>query len=98
MVKKIIWNDSALRTFDNITSYLQDNYSLQAAYNFSELAYNKIDQITKYPTIGRPVPNTKTLQKINFGKHHQLYFRLKGRTLYICDFFDTRQDPTKRPY
>ena len=45
MVTKIIWNKAALRTFDEITTYLLDNYSL-----------------------------------------------------FISDFWDTRQDPNKRPY
>ena len=32
-----------------------------------------------------------------FGKHNQIYFRVQGKTLFISDFFDARQDPKKRP-
>ena len=27
-----------------------------------------------------------------------LFYSVKGSTLFIVDFFDTRQDPMKRPY
>ena len=98
MVTKIIWNNRALDTFDEITTYLCDNFSLKTAQNFAESAYKKIDWVCKHPTSGRKVRSMKTLLMVNFGKHHQLYFRTKGKTLFICDFFDTRQDPSKRPY
>ena len=98
MVTKIIWNKTALRTFDETTTYLLDNFSLQTAQNFAELVYAKIDWVCKHPKSGRKVRSTKTLLMVNFGKHHQLYFRTEGKTLFICDFFDSRQDPSKRPY
>ena len=98
MVTKIIWNKAALRTFDEITTYLHDNFSLQTAQNFAELTYQKIDWVCQHPKSGRKVHGTKTLLMVNFGKHHRLYFRNEGKTLIICDFFDTRQDPSKRPY
>ena len=98
MVTKIIWNKNALLTFDEITAYLLDNFSLQTAQNFAELAYERIDWVCKHSKSGRKVRGTKTLLMVNFGKHHQLYFRTHGNTLFICDFFDSRQDPNKRPY
>lgn len=98
MVTKIIWNKSAEITFDEIANFLVDNYSLQTAHKFANTTYEKIDWVVKYPTSGRPVKSTKTLRMVNFGKHHQLYYRVKGKTLFVCDFFDTRQDPLKRPY
>jgi hypothetical protein len=41
MVTKIIWNKAASRTFDNITIYMVDNFSLQSAQNFALSAYEK---------------------------------------------------------
>ena len=98
MVTKVIWNKAASRTFDNITTYMVDNNSLQAAQNFATAVYEKIDYIIKYPFIGRTVRGTKSLRMLNFSKHYHIYFRVHGTTLYISDFFDARQDPNKRPY
>jgi plasmid stabilization system protein ParE len=98
MVTKIIWNKAASRTFDDITTYMVDNASLQSAQNFAIAVYGKIDYIVKYPFVGRKVEGTKSLKMLNLGKYHHIYFRVRGNTLYISDFFDTRQNPNKRPY
>ncbi len=97
MVTKIIWNKAASKTFDNIAGFLVDNYSLQSAENFAASVYSKINYIVKYPFVGRQVQGAKSLKMLNFGKHYQIYFRVQGKTLYISDFFDARQDPKKRP-
>ena len=98
MVKKIIWTKAADKAFDNITAYLHDNASHQAAHNFASLVYQKIDSLVKYPTQGRRVITTKSVRVLNLGKNHQLYYRIEGKTLFISSFFDTRQNPTKRPF
>jgi plasmid stabilization system protein ParE len=98
MVTTITWNKTALTTFNEIADYLNDNFSYTAALNFAESAYRKIGRVEQYPTIGRKVPNTKTLRMINFGKHHQMYYRVHGKTLFICEFYDTRQHTDSRPY
>jgi plasmid stabilization system protein ParE len=98
MVKKIKWNKAADKTFDEITEYLQTQYSIQSAENFANLVYKRIDQITNGLTVGRISPRTKTVMILKLDKHKQMYYRLVGTTLTIVDFWDTRQDPQKRPY
>ena len=98
MVKKVIWTKAADKAFDNITAYLHEKASLQATQNFAQLVYDKIDFLIKHPTLGRKVSNTKSIRVLNFGKHHQLYYRIDGKNLIISNIFDTRQDPQKRPF
>ena len=98
MVDKIIWNKAASQTFDKITNYLVDEVSLTAAQNFATAIYDKIDYVAKYPFVGRSVKGTKSLKMLNVAKHYHLFFRVQGKTLFISDFFDSRQDPGKRPY
>ena len=98
MVKKIKWNKAADKTFDDITEYLQTQYSTQSAENFANLVYKRIDQITKGLTVGRISPQTKTVMILKLDKHKQMYYRLVGTTLTIVDFWDTRQDPKKKSY
>jgi hypothetical protein len=77
---------------------LQTQYSIQSAENFANLVYKRIDQITNGLTVGRISPRTKTVMILKLDKHKQMYYRLVGTTLTIVDFWDTRQDPQKRPY
>jgi plasmid stabilization system protein ParE len=86
MVKKVKWNKAADKTFDEITEYLQTEFSTQSAENFANLVYNRIDQLTKGLTAGRVSPETKTVMILKLDKHKQMYYRLVGTTLTIVDF------------
>jgi plasmid stabilization system protein ParE len=98
MVKTIKWNKAADKTFDQITEYLQTQYSTQSAENFANLVYKRIDQIVKGLTVGRTSFKAKTVLILKLDKHRQMFYRLVGTTLTIVDFWDTRQDPHKRRY
>jgi plasmid stabilization system protein ParE len=98
MVKKIKWNKAADRTFDQTTDYLQDNFSTLSAENFANLVYERIDQVVKGLTVGRVSTKEKSVMILKLDKNRQMYYRLNGTTLTIVDFWDTRQDPNKRPY
>jgi plasmid stabilization system protein ParE len=98
MVTKIIWTKAADKKFDTITAYLQEKASLQVAQNFAKLVYEKIDLVVKFPTLGKKLASSKSIRVLTFGKNHQLYYRIEGKSLIISNFFDTRQDPKKRPF
>ena len=36
--------------------------------------------------------------ELNIDKNRQMFYSVNGSTLFIVAFFDTRQDPMKRPY
>ena len=96
---KVIWTQTAQRVFDGIIEFLLEHgQSSSSAEKFFKDAYNQIIKVGNYPTRGRKVPNTKHIRFVNFGKHYQLFYRMDGRTLHVSNFFDTRQDPSKRPY
>ena len=98
MVKRIIWKQAADRTFDDIVNYLHDTYSMQTAHNFATLVYDKIGRLAKQPLSAPKVAGRKTLRYVNFGKNYQMFYRVVGTTLVISNFFDSRQDPSKRPF
>ncbi len=98
MVKKIKWNDAANKRFDEVTDYLQEKFSSRAAENFANLVYDRIEMIVKGLTVGRKSAKAKTVMILKIDKHRQMYYRMHGTTLIIIDFWDTRQDPRKRPY
>jgi plasmid stabilization system protein ParE len=98
MVKKIKWNNAAENTFEETTNYLQDNFSSKAAENFANLVYDRIDMLVHGLTVGRKSDKAKTVMVLKLDKHRQMYYRIHGTTLIIVDFWDTRQDPRKKPY
>jgi plasmid stabilization system protein ParE len=69
MVRKIIWTKTADHTFDEITGFLQDKSSLQAAQSFAKTVYAKINTLTEQPYIGRLSKKAKTVRIINISKN-----------------------------
>ena len=76
MVKKIKWNIAAENSFDETTTYLQDNFSLKAAENFAQLVYKRIDMLVNGLTVGRKSTKAKTVLVLRLGKHRQMYYRI----------------------
>jgi plasmid stabilization system protein ParE len=99
MVKVIIWTQTAQRVFDSIIEYaLTHADSSEWAKKFFIEVYNQIDKVAKHPSRGRRVIGTKSMRFVIFSKHYEMFYRMDGKTLYISNFFDTRQNPIKRPY
>ncbi len=95
MARQVKWNKRALADFKVIAEYLEENFSYQSAQNFVDKIYDKIDAVSKHPTIGRKAPKRKTVRFILVDKNRRLYYRMEGRTLIISSIFDTRQHPDK---
>lgn len=98
MAHQIEWNKRAITDLRDIISYLLQHDARQAAAAFNQKVKEKIIKIDQNKTIGRKASKAKTIFFVLIGKHHRLYYRKIGATLRIVCFFDTRQDPTKRPY
>lgn len=98
MVEKIIWTRKAQKEFDAIITYFEREASEQAARNFYLSIKNKLNRLEKYPESGRIVEENQQRRVVNLDKYRQMFYRIKGKSLFITDFFDMRQDPQKRPY
>lgn len=98
MVKLIRWSDEANDVFEEMTSYLQEHYSLQTATKFADAVYAKIDVLILYPDIGRPSPKNSIVRIAKIDKNVLMFYKFDGSELLITDFFNTRQDPNKRKY
>ena len=98
MAHRIEWNKRAINELRDIITYLLQHDAKQAAVSFNQKVKDKISKLDQSKTVGRKAPMAKTIFFVLIGKHHRLYYRKIGTTLRIVCFFDTRQDPTKRPY
>jgi plasmid stabilization system protein ParE len=98
VIKTIEWSDRSKFQTRATINFLRENFSETVVEKFKLAIEKKIIYIAEYPTVGRKVHKTKTVQFVNFGKHYQLFYSVKGSTLFISSIFDTRQNPSKRPF
>jgi plasmid stabilization system protein ParE len=98
MVTRVEWTDTAFNRYRDIIFYYKQHDAKQAALQFEKAVFSKIDRLKQYPTIGRQSKVFKTVRLINIDDKRQMSYRIKGKTLFICNFWDMRQDPQKRPF
>jgi plasmid stabilization system protein ParE len=98
MVTQIEWSDKSKSQAKNIISFLRENFTENAVENFKLNLERKLIFVAENPYTGRKVNDKKTIRFSNFGKYYRIYYRISGSKLFVSNIFDTRQDPSKRPY
>ena len=83
---------------DDFVDYYDKQHSFQTAQKFIKTVDSKIELLKKQPLIGRKVLTMKTIRFIIVDDKRRMYYRVHGSTIFITAFFDTRQNPNKRPY
>jgi plasmid stabilization system protein ParE len=98
MVKTVKITTRAKRRMNQMTAYLAQEYSHAAAVNLSKQADEVVKLAALHPLSGYLVNEEKNIRYLKMDKNRQMFYRLKGSTLIVLDFFDTRQNPDKRPF
>jgi hypothetical protein len=48
--------------------------------------------------MGMPSAIKSDYRKLIISRHNKLYYRIKGKTIYIVDWVESKQDPQKNQY
>ena len=81
-----------------IIAFYRQNDALTAAVSLNQKVKDTLIKLADNRLAGRKEPHTKTILFVLLGKNHRMYYRKIGKTIRVVCFFDTRQDPSKRPF
>ena len=100
MVYRIIWTIKALKSYDSITSYLQENFSNSEIIKFSNEIDGKLQLIKVNPAMGRASSNNPDIHKTIILNRVLLVYRVMHtkNVIYLLDLWDARQNPKKFRY
>lgn len=98
MVTQIKWRKKALRQITETAFFLETQFSLQTANSFVDSVLKTIEKVSKSPKSYRKAPKAKSVYFVSIDKNRQMFYRVEGKILIISAFFDTRQNPDKRPF
>jgi plasmid stabilization system protein ParE len=98
MALNIRWTPKATTWLDMQLTYWEENDLPNAAVNFSKDLDKKLNRLSDYPEIGRATSTFKKIRYINIDKRYNLFYRVNIDNIILLSFFDTRQDPDKKPY
>jgi plasmid stabilization system protein ParE len=95
--KTVEWVDKALLQLYEISSFINGEFGRKVTDAFIINAFAQSDILARHPEIGRPSKRFKTIRYVRLGKHHRMYYRVKGATLFvIAPTFAPRNERTNR--
>ena len=92
---EIIWLPKAEQRFDEIISWLRQNWTDREIDNFIDRVIEVLDLVRLNPRIYRYSGKGRIHQAV-ITRHTLLLFRIKKDKVELLTFFDTRQDPQKK--
>lgn len=81
-----------------LLDYLEKRWGKKVAEEFKALLDRKILQISATPNIGINSIKLSDVKRVVITKHNKLFYKVKGKTIYLITLFDTRQHPNKNKY
>ncbi len=95
---KILWTKAAQNSFDTIVEYLKSEWSINSAIKFVNRTIIFLDILQNHPEIGRKENVKSDMRSFVLTRQTTIFFRIKNETtIVLLKFFDTRQNPDKRP-
>lgn len=98
MEKKVIitkrFRNNTYRLYHSILK----NFSAKTAFLFLDKIEDRVELISKHPTIGKASSKKQNVRSIIVTPHNLLFYRYQDDKIEILCLFDMRRDPDKKPY
>lgn len=94
---RIVWTKKAQKRFGEILDYIQLNFGDLARQSFIIKTKDFTKLLYEFPEIGTLEIPEKKLRGFQLTKQTRLFYRLKNDQIILLTFFDSRQDPKRKP-
>ncbi len=94
---RIVWTKTAQKRLQEILMYIQEEFGDNAKLQFRSRAMDFTRLLAEFPEMGTLEIKEKHLRGFQLTKQTRVYYRLKGERIILLTFFDSRQNPKKRP-
>lgn len=98
MALDVKWTKRADKKFDKIIEYLISEWNENVAKNFILKVYNFLDILSQFPEIGSLENKERAIRGFVIAKQVTIFYRIKGNTIIILNFFDNRRNPIKKRF
>lgn len=98
MALEVKWSIRADKKFDKIINYLLVKWGAKATSTFVRKVYEFIDLVVEFPEIGTLEDKEKNIRGFVVVKQITIFYRVKGKTIILLNFFDNRQGPKRKRF
>ena len=96
MALEIVWSKRASLKFDQIITYLIEEWGEKSAKQFICKVFTFLEILSEFPEIGSMENKEKSIRGFTIVKQVNLYYRIKSDKIILILFFDNRQNPKKK--
>ncbi|MFM9839325.1 MAG: type II toxin-antitoxin system RelE/ParE family toxin [Cyclobacteriaceae bacterium] len=96
--KEIILTKRFRKHADRVYDYLLTNFSSKTALEFLDKINERIELISKHPTIGKTSGDHRNVRSIIINPYNLLFYRYQNDKIKILCLFDMRRNPERKPY
>jgi plasmid stabilization system protein ParE len=96
MALKIVWAKRASLKFDQIVTYLLDEWGEKSAKEFIVKVFEFLEIVSDFPEIGSLENKEKNIWGFTIVKQVNIFYRINNDSIVIVMFFDNRQNPRKK--
>ena len=97
MVKEVVWTDEAVSAFRIIIQYLESEWSKAEVIAFITATDRIIDYISERPRMFRKT-GIRNVHEAMITPHNLLIYRIKGSSIQLITFWDTRRNPKRKKF
>lgn len=94
---KLTWTKKARDRFGEILNYIEDEFGDFAREHFRTRTKEFTKLLKDFPEMGSIEVREKNIRSFQISKQTRVFYRIKGNHILILTFFDSRQNPEKRP-
>ena len=96
MALEIVWSNRASLKFDQINTYLIEEWGEQSAKQFIGKVFTILEILSEFPEIGSIENKEKRIRGFTVVKQVNVFYRIKNDKIILLVFFDNRQNPKKK--
>ncbi len=94
---RIVWTKKARKRFGEILDYIQLKFGDTTRRSFITKTKDFTRLLYEFPEMGTLEIPEKNLRGFQLTKQTRVFYRIKKDQIILLTFFDSRQDPRKRP-
>lgn len=94
---KIFWTKKSKYRFLEIEEYLNSEFGTSTADRFKNKVLRFLQFLAKFPHIGRLEVPDKEIYGFQITKQTPLFYRIQKDRITLLTFFDSRQNPERKP-
>ena len=94
---RLIWTKTARSRFAEILNYIEEEFGESARQQFRSKTKEFTTLLKEFPEMGAVEIRDKKIRGFQLTRQTRVFYRLSDNRITLLTFFDSRQDPRKKP-